>query len=67
MSNFADAVGAQPQATAESNIIGHNGISPAQQQDWHAPMAVPTIARIDDCAAFTGVGVLLDSKAENWF
>lgn len=67
MSSVADAVGTHPQAAAESNIIDHHEISAAQQQDWHAPMAVPTIARIDDFAAFTEVGKLLDSKAENWF
>ena len=67
MPNVADAVGTHPQAAAESNIIDHHEISAAQQQDWHAPMAVPTIARIDDFAAFTEVGKLLDSKAENWF
>ena len=67
MSNVADAVGTQPQAAAKSNIIGHHEISPAQQQDWHVPMAVPTIARIDDCVAFMEVGKLLDSKAKNWF
>lgn len=67
MANVADAVGTQPQAAGESNIIGHNGISPAQHQDWHAPMAVPTVTRINDCVAFTEVGELLDSKAENWF